>query len=165
MDDDASDGELSTRDWMLEQVVGEGPALIVTGKRRTADDESAGQPTEAVDDDRQGVLDDPSAGHDFDAGRTLPHELDNPSGANSDEGPGADINSAAKRTAVWLGSGVLAVAVLIVLALVVFGGGPDPVAPPQHHVRTPAVADAPATASPPVPQQDHAVSFSARTDS
>jgi hypothetical protein len=166
MDDDVSDGELSTRDWLLEQVVGEGPALIVTGKRRIADDERASQPTEAVDDDdRQGVLDGPSAGRDFNAGRTLPHELDNPSGAKLDEGSGADINSGAKRTAVWLGSGVLVVAVLIVLALVVFGGGPDPVAPPQHHVATPAVADAPSTASPPVPQQDHAVSFSARTDS
>jgi hypothetical protein len=165
MDDDASDGELSDRDWLLE-VVGEGPVLIVTGNPRTGDDESAGQPTEALDDhDRWGVLDRPRAGRNFDAGPMLPHELDDPSGANADEGSGADINSGAKRTAVWLGSGVLAVAVLIVLALVVFGGGPGPVAPPQHHVTTPAVAAAPSTASLPVPHQDHAVSFTARTDS
>jgi len=164
MADNASDGELSTWDWMLEQVVGEGPALIVTERHPT--DESVNEPTETVDDhDRRDVRDGPQAGRDFDAGRTLPHDLDNPSGANVDEGSGADINSGAKRAAVWLGSAVLAVAVLIVLALVVFGGAPDPVAPPQHQVATPAVGAAPSTASLPVLQHDHAVSFTARTDS
>jgi hypothetical protein len=60
---------------------------------------------------------------------------------------------------------VLAVAVAIVAAFVMFGGGPDPVAPPQHHATATAVAAAATTANLAVPQQDHAVPFTARTDS
>jgi hypothetical protein len=166
MADGTSGGGLSDRDWMLEQVVGDGPALIVAAERDTGDDESAGQPTDSVDDcDGCDAVDQRPAQRDFGSGRGRPHELDGPVGESESEVCGPDINSGAKRAAVWLGSGVLAVAVLIVLALVVFGGAPDPVAPPQHRATTPPVAAAPTTANRPVPQQDQAVPFTARTDS
>ena len=166
MADGASDGELSTRDWMLEQVAGEGPALIVSAQRHTGEDNGADQLTDAVDDrDGRDVLDERRLQRDLGFGRERPHELDAPAGESPSTASGRDVNFGAKRAAVWLGSGVLAVAVAIVLAFAVFGGGPDPVAAPQHHATTPAVAAAPTTANLAVPQQDHAVAFTARTDS
>ncbi|KPN47680.1 hypothetical protein AN933_23960, partial [Mycobacterium intracellulare subsp. chimaera] len=87
---------LSTQDWMLEQVAGEGPALIVAQRAPSDQDEPAEQPGE-------------------------------------DAAPAPDPNSGAKRSALWLGCGVLVAAAGIVTAFAVIGGGPDPVAPPQHH--------------------------------
>jgi hypothetical protein len=166
MADDTAGAGLSTRDWMLEQVVGDGPALVVAQEHRADDDEIAEQTTAAVDDrDHQDVLDDPPALRDSDSDRVRLHDLDEPSRAGLDEVSGPDINSGAKRTAVWLAAGVLAAAALIVAALVVFGGGPDPVSAQQHHALTPAVAAAPTTTPFPVAQQDQSVPFTARTDS
>lgn len=165
MADDTPAGGLSTQDWMVEQA-GDGPALIISEQRRTDDAGITDQTTAAVaDQDRQDVLDEPPAQRDPDSRRERSHDLDGPSGASPAAAAGPDINSGAKRTAVWLGSGVLLVAVLIVLAFVVFGGGPDPVAPPQHRMTAAAVAAAPTTTNLPVPQQDQAVAFAARTDS
>ena len=76
--------------------------------------------------------------------------------ADPSKASGPDINSGAKRTAVWLGSGVLAVAALIVAAFVVFGGGPDPVAPPQRYATTSRWPPLPPRPISPVPQQDQA---------
>jgi hypothetical protein len=96
------------------------------------------------------------------SGRTT---LDDPEGEDPSEESGPDINSGARRAALWLGAGVLAAAVLIVALFVVFGGGPDPVAPPQHRATASLVATAATTTNPAVPQQDRAVPFTARTDS
>jgi hypothetical protein len=52
-----------------------------------------------------------------------------------------------------------------VVVVVVFGGGPDPVRPAQHHALAPAVAAAPTTTNQPALQQDNVVAFTARTDS
>jgi hypothetical protein len=166
MADGSSAGGMSNRDWMLEQVVGDGPALIVPVERGPGNDDSAGLLTDSVEGcDGRDAVDEPLAPRDFDSGRGRPHELDAPAGDSSSKTCGSDVNAGAKRAAVWLGAGVLAVAVLIVLALVVFGGGPDPVPRPRHHVTTAEVAAAPSTTNLPVPQQDHAVPFTARTDS
>ena len=164
MAEGTSESGLSDQDWMLEQVAGDAPALIVGNERSRGGDDIADQSTETVDVARD-MLDAPRARRDRGCGGERPHELDDPAGENPSEVCGPDVNSGAKRAAVWLGSGVLAVAALIVAAFVVFGGGPDRVAPPQHHATIPAVAAAPTTANPPVPQQDHAVPFTARTDS
>jgi len=163
MADRASDDGLSTRDWMLEQVAGDGPALVVTNTRRTADDDGADEPTD--DDDRRDLVEVPASLRALNCGRSLPHELDSSAEPDIAEDSGSDINSGAKRTAVWLGSGVLLAAVLIVLAFVMWGGGPDPVRPAQHHATARAVAAAPTTTNQIAPQQDHPVPFAARTDS
>jgi hypothetical protein len=166
MADDTSESGLSDQDWMLEQVAGDAPALIVGNERSRGEDDIADRPPDTVDHrDGRHMLDAPRARRDRGCGGERPHELGDPAGENPSEVCGPDVNSGAKRAAVWLGSGVLAVAALIVAAFVVFGGGPDRVAPPQNHATTPAVAAAPTTANLPVPQQDHAVPFTARTDS
>ncbi|MUL78775.1 hypothetical protein [Mycolicibacterium sp. CBMA 226] len=81
--------------------------------------------------------------------------------------PPSDGDAGAKRTLLWLASGVALVAVLIILAFCVFGGGPDKPAVVQHHsplVPIPSSA-APGPAAMPVPQQDVSVPFTATTDS
>ena len=45
MGDGGSAGGMSDRDWMLEQVVGEGPALIVSAGHRGGDDRIDDEPT------------------------------------------------------------------------------------------------------------------------
>jgi len=161
VDDISADGQ-SARDWLLEQVVEEGPALIVAGRGRgpgehpdPADDNDGGRDATAL---RRPL-------RDSDIQREKPHFLDDsPRRADAGEGA-ADVNAGAKRAAVWLGSGVAALAVLIVMACVIFGGGPDPVAPPQHRAPTAVVLAAPTTALLPAPQQNRAVPFTSRTDS
>ncbi len=77
-----------------------------------------------------------------------------------------DVNAGAKRTLLWLSSGVVLLAVLIVLAFLVLGGGPTPSATPVHKSpTTPAVVAVPTTSIPPAPQQDQAVPYSPQTDS
>ena len=146
---DASAGrQPTTRDWMLE-VVGDGPAVIVTEQHRTGGDESVGQPEAAVGDhDRQAGLDEPTAQRNCDSDPEYLHDLDDPSSGGPTEISGLDINCGAKRTAVWLGAAVLAVAAAIVAVLVVFGGGPDPVSAPTHHAPSPALVAVPTTTHP-----------------
>jgi hypothetical protein len=167
MADDTETEGVSTHDWMLEQVVDDAPSLAVSAERPTGGGLSAEHTTDGVDHhDGRGARGEPPVQRGRDVRGARPHELDDlTAGESTSEECGPDINSAAKRAAVWLGSGVLLVAVLIVGAFVVFGGGPDPVAPPQHHALAPAVSAAPITTNPPVPQQDHVVPFTAHTDS
>jgi hypothetical protein len=162
MGDGGSAGGMSDRDWMLEQVVGDGPALIVPAEHPGGDHRVDDEPT---DEDGRELLDEPRARRDSGCGSQRPHHLDDPVATDPSEGSGQDINSGAKWAAVWLGSGVLVVAVLIVLVFVVVGGGPDPVAPPQHRAATPLVAAAPTTTNMTALQQDLTVPFTARTDS
>jgi len=84
-----------------------------------------------------------------------------------DDAPAPGKNAGAWRTAAWLGSGVILVAVAIVLVFSIFGGGPAPTTPTQHHsaITPVAISPAPSTANTPVPQHDVAIPFSAKTDS
>jgi hypothetical protein len=76
-----------------------------------------------------------------------------------------DVNSGAKR-AMWLLVGaVVILAVAIVGAFTLFGGGPPPASHPAHRTLEPITAAAPTTPNLAVPQQDQAVSFSADTKS
>ncbi|MFL0242640.1 hypothetical protein [Mycobacterium sp. SMC-17] len=90
-----------------------------------------------------------------------------PTGAPEDQPAAVSKNAGAWRTAAWLGSGVVLVAVFIVLVFSVFGGGPEPTPVPQHisPVSPVAVSPAPSTANVAVPQHDVAIPFAAKTSS
>lgn len=155
-----AEGSASTQDWMLEQLLEDGPILTVT--------DQLGLPAECSDSQPAGdVADDDVTGPDNDVEHAVgsqgaaappPHDLDEP--ATVGELADLDVNRGAKRTAVWLGCGAAAAAVLIVVAFVGFGGGPAPVSPPQYRATIAAVAAAPTT-NVAVPQQDQAVPFTA----
>ncbi|EFG78685.1 hypothetical protein HMPREF0591_1416 [Mycobacterium parascrofulaceum ATCC BAA-614] len=169
-----ADGTLSTQDWMLEQLLDDRPAPSVTAQPAPSTDvpdshDDADTDAEADDDHH------PSAdGIPVEAAATpqansrtrsgMPYDLDQ--AADAAAPTDADVNRGAKRTAIWLGCGATAVAVLIVAAFVSFGGGPAPVQPPQHHATAPAavVTGAPMP-SRTVPQQDQAVPFTPSSDS
>ena len=163
---DASVGrQPTTRDWMLE-AVGDGPAVIVTDRHRAGGDESVGQPEAAVGDrERRDGLDERAAQRNSDSDREYSHDLDDPLPGDRLEISGPDINSGAKRTAVWLGAAVAAAAAAIVAVLVLFGGGPAPVSAPMHHALSPALVAVPTTPTPVLSQHDQSVPFAARTDS
>lgn len=158
-----AEGTLSTQDWMREQLLDEESAPA-----------AAAQPAPTTDvPDGQGLTDAGAADQHLStavrraveaASTAPPHDLDRDAGAG--ERTDSDVNRGAKRTAVWLGCGVAGLAVLIVVAFVCLGGGPDPVKPPQHHATTPAAAVAAVpTSAAAVPQQDQAVPFTPASDS
>lgn len=148
---------LSTQDWMLDQIIDERPALVVNGDAEPRDndvDAAAEQAAAAATETDHG------------AGHGPVHDLDEVDTAGELPEAPADVNAGAKRTLLWLGSGVALVAVLIVLAFVVFGGGPTPAPAPQHKPAvTPAVVAVPTPSNLPAPPQDQAVPFDPTTDS
>ena len=160
MTDDAAGAGLSTQDWMREQE-GDGPTLIVAERPSGGRDEPADQSVD--EDDAHRAPTSVRAQRDNDTGKP-PALVDLDASADDAESAGTDINSGAKRSAAWLGAGVLGVAVLIVVAFGVLGGGPDPVTPPQHHATAVRASAAPTT-NPPAPQQEQALPYAARTDS
>jgi hypothetical protein len=151
-----AEGTVSAQDWMLEQLLEDGPPRTFTKHRAPTADRTDGERSTGVDDalDQDDSTDTALAVEA--AGAPPSHDLDGPAGVG--EQTDRDVNRGAKRTAVWLGCAAVVVAVLIVLAFVVFGGGPDPVSLPQHHATSAAVAAVP-TSSAAVPQQDQAVPF------
>lgn len=132
----ADSAGLSTQDWMLEQIIDDGPALIIADPPpETVPDETDAQ----EGSDAGAVHAEETTEDDLDPGFAQAHDLDDP---DSDATPARppDINAGAKRTLAWLGSGVALVGVVIVLAFLVLGGGPTPTPPPQHKAATtPAV--------------------------
>jgi hypothetical protein len=158
---------LSNEDWLLERLNDDGPTIVISAERRADDHDDAEESCPPPDDDGSpaALEQAPQPDPDTNGLGERPHDLDEPATSSAGEAAGADVNAGARRTALWLGSGVVVVAVLIVLAFMVFGGGPDPTPVPQHRATTPAVVAAPTTASLPVPQQDQAVPFTPSTDS
>jgi hypothetical protein len=154
---DDTPGGGSAADFYLDRVGGDGsPLLVVHREPPTAGDRIGDLATAAVGDPlADGGASDPR--------EERAHELDEAPG-HGQALPTPDVNAGAKRTALWLGSGVVLVAVLIVAAFMVFGGGPAKTPPPKH-LPTPAVVAAPTTTNLPVPQQDQAVSYTPSTDS
>ena len=77
-----------------------------------------------------------------------------------------DVDADAKRVGLWLCAGAVSVAVLMIVAFVVFGGGPDraPVPTPRAIVVAPVVSAAPTTGAPPA-LVDPVVPFTAATAS
>ena len=77
-----------------------------------------------------------------------------------------DADAGAKRVGLWWCAGAVSVAVLMVVAFVVFGGGPDraPVGTHRSIVATPVVSAAPSTRALP-PPVDAEVPFTAATAS
>ena len=164
MAEDATTGVLSTQAWVLERLNDDEPALIIADDRRAADDDTIETPP--PDEDDSGPAQQPPA--EPNTNQLLdqpPQDLDESPIPQAPDVAGADVNAGARRTALWLGSGVVLVAVLIVGAFVVVGGGPDRAPAAQHRATTPAVLAAPTTANLPVPQQDQAVPFTPSTDS
>lgn len=78
-----------------------------------------------------------------------------------------DANAGARRVGWWLCAGAVLVAVLIVLVIAVFGGGPDPAPVAAHRASAapPAISAAPTTGAIPMPPRDQAVPFTAATAS
>lgn len=157
---------LSTHDWVLERLNDDEPPLIIAAEPDVDDDDGrAPAPPPDDDDGARPALQEPPAEPDTSPLSEPPHNLDAPPSVEEAEPGGADVNAGARRTALWLGSGVVLVAVLIVLAFVVFGGGPDAAPVPQRRAAAPAVVAAPTSANLPMPQQDQAVPFTASTES
>ena len=151
-----AEGTTSTQDWMLAQLLDDGPVLTVTDQLGPqADCANSVRPT-GLEDDAVDQHDDTNPAPATEAATAPPHELDEPAEVGEHTDP--DVNRGAKRTAVWLGCAAAVVAVLIVVAFAGFGGGPDPVSPPQHRATIAAVAAAPTTSAA-VPQQDQAVPY------
>jgi hypothetical protein len=82
--------------------------------------------------------------------------------ANEDDAPGADVDAGAKRTAAWLGIGVIAASAAIVGGFVLCSGGSHP-APPGAAVspRSPAAVSAAPRTTAPVAAPDQAIPFTA----
>ena len=78
-----------------------------------------------------------------------------------------DANAGAKRVGWWLCAGAVLVAVLIVLVIAVFGGGPDRAPVRQHRASAaaPVISAVPTTGVIPTPRQDQAVPLTAATAS
>ncbi|WP_431241051.1 hypothetical protein ACQ86B_28535 (plasmid) [Mycolicibacterium aichiense] len=145
--------DLSTRDWMLDQLIDDGPPLIVT--EPSSDGATDGEAEQAALDTAE----------DLDDCLSPAHDVDN-AAPDSQSAHTPDVNAGAKRTLVWMGSGVVLVAVLIVVAFLVFGGGAVPASPPLHKaVATPVVVAVPTTPDRPAPPRDQAISFDPTTDS
>lgn len=148
---------LSTQDWMLEQIIDDGPPLIV------ADPQTDAKPNDTGADAAETPAEAAATAEELDPRLCPAHDLDS---TEPDPARTTDVNAGAKRTLLWLGSGVALVAVVIVLAFLVFGGGPAPTPPPQHKpAATPAVVAVPTTPDFPAPPQDQAIPFDPTTDS
>jgi hypothetical protein len=158
---------VSARDWLAEHIADDAPPVLVNQPDATAvaedcvDTDSPDQaaPTEeALQVQTSSLVEEvppPSAPR----GEPV-HNLD-----DTPDPPVGDVNSGAKR-AMWLLVGaVVILAVAIVGAFALFGGGPPPPSHPAHRTLEPIVAAAPTTPNLPVPQQDQAVSFTAGTKS
>jgi hypothetical protein len=160
-------GVISNQDWFLEAVSDDAPALIIPGDRDEPEVEAGEKATPVrADDSAAGLVEAPLPDGDDHQVDQRPHDLDEPQAPGQGEAQaGADVNAGARRTALWLGSGVVVVAVVIVLAFMVVGGGSAPAPSEQHRATTPAVVAAPSTTNLPVPAQDQAVPFTAWTDS
>lgn len=165
MTDDRSLAVASVQDWMLDQLRTDEPAVQTTEQRTASAVACADAPAAFDDDDQQTVSDVRTPQRDNASRGERRHATDPLPLGDLPEASGADINSAAKRIAVRLGSGTLVVAVLIVVALLVFGGAPRRVAPVQHHGSTPALSAVPSTATAVVPQNGQGLPFAAWTDS
>ena len=87
--------------------------------------------------------------------------VDRPAGGD-DDAPAADVNAGAKRSAAWLGVGVVAAAAAIVGGFVVCGGGSHPPAPGAAVApRPPAAVSAAPRTSVAVAPPDQAIPFTA----
>jgi hypothetical protein len=157
---------VSARDWLAEHIADDAPPVLVN-QPNTAAAEDCDEPDsvdQAAPDETappvqaSAVVDDAAAPS---ALRGEPvHDLD-----DTPDPPAGDVNSGAKR-AMWLLVGaVVILAVAIVGAFTLFGGGPPPPSHPAHRALEHIVAAAPTTPNLPVPQQDQAVSFTADTKS
>lgn len=155
----ADSAGLSTQDWMLEQVIDDGPPLIVADQRSDTETDEAGAAPAAT------PVESDEAAADLDPRLAPAHDLDSTeSDQPSTRTP--DVNAGAKRILWWLGSSVVFGAVVIVLAFLVFGGGPAPTPMPQHKpAATPGVVAVPTTTGLPAPPQDQAIPFDPTTDS
>jgi hypothetical protein len=141
---EASTARLSARDWFLDRLHDGAPAIILRDDRGPGD--ATGDDDAALVGERPPVR---VAGG--------PHD--------PDARPAIDVNAGAKRAALWLISAVLLLAMAIVAAFAVVGGGTDPAPPPQHRLTIPVVSAAPT--SPPAArlQADRGIPFVAHTDS
>jgi hypothetical protein len=157
----------STQEWAFDEIFDNGEGLVITGAAGHHDPaDVAGtvaecSPQEWADDEILNSRDD----FDTEAGAAAdPVALDDDESAAQPRR--ADVNAGAKRTLMWLASGVVVLAVVIVLVFLVFGGGPTPTPPPAHKsAATPAVVAVPTTPNLPAPPQDQAVPYSPQTDS
>jgi hypothetical protein len=151
------------QDWLAEHLTDEGPSIVGAGPQTdvgAAADDDAGETLHQLHVDV-------AAGTDIPDSQLLSvTDLDEPTDTTATPAAPSDVNAGAKRTLVWLGSGVALTAAAIVLAFLVFGGGPAPApAPAPHHspVAAPAVVAVPTPSEQPAPPQDQAVPFDPST--
>jgi hypothetical protein len=158
---------VSARDWLADHLAGDAPPVLVEHPDTAARTTSAGAlgsadqvgPAETAPPVQASAVLGDGAAPPTPCSEAIPH-LDD----TADPLVG-DVNSGAKRV-LWLVVGaVVVLAVAIVGAFALFGGGPSPNSHLLHRSLEPIVAAAPTTPNLPVPHQDQAVSFTAGTSS
>jgi hypothetical protein len=145
--------ELSPEAWVLEQLVEEGPALVVTAQpSTTAPHRSSAVTPSAGEAPRRSLPDRPDA---------VDQDLDDVEDVGD-----TDLNAGAKRLLRWLGGAVATVAVVIVLAFIVVGAGSTS-APTVHSgpAAASAVVAVPTTTDAARSAPDLAVPYTPSTDS
>ncbi len=158
---------VSARDWLAEHIADDAPPVLVNQPRVAAHTKDSSEPV-SVDQPAPTETAPPAQASSLVDDAVPPSALRGEPVHNLDDipdTPAGDVNSGAKR-AMWLLVGaVVILAVAIVGAFTLFGGGPPPASHPAHRTLDPITAAAPTTPNLPVPQQDQAVSFSADTKS
>lgn len=164
----AETAELSTEDWWLAQMLDDGPPLIRTGP--TAETQPVEPPQLAAPEPAAPAA--PADPTPEPGPTTVPDP--GPTGAlGCDADPvatpgpaAADVNAGAKRALLVMGGAVALLVVAIVVAFTAFGGGPEPVRPPQHKpAAAPAVQAVTTTPPLPAPPRDEAISYDPSTES
>jgi hypothetical protein len=146
----------AAEDWVIDRLYHEeplpaspAPHLLDSGGADQRVDETGG--ADCVGGERAGVADVPAGGDSDVAGR-----------GGDDDAPAADVNAGAKRTAAWLGVGVVAASAAIVGGFVLCSGGFHPSPPGAAASPSPAaaVSAAPRTTAA-VAAPDQAIPFTA----
>src|SRR4051812_28721150 len=113
-----STGTQSTQEWALGEIFDNGAGLVIAGTSHRGDPAATGSAAGVAGPERTEA--DPGPEVEVEAS-SEPVSLDDPELAAAPRG--SDVNAGAKRTLWWLASGVVLLAVLIVLAFLILGGG------------------------------------------
>ncbi|MDQ2636941.1 MAG: hypothetical protein M3Y83_08710, partial [Actinomycetota bacterium] len=113
MTESATSADPSMQDWLAEHLTDEGPSIVGAGPQTdvgAAADDDAGETLHQLHVDV-------AAGTDIPDSQLLSvTDLDEPTDTTATPAAPSDVNAGAKRTLVWLGSGVALTAAAIVLA-------------------------------------------------
>lgn len=146
------------KDWLTEHIAEDSPPVRIT---QPVDTGLEAPPSSPHPGSADGQI--PANDHTHsitDSGAARDSDRDEPADT------GGDVNSAAKRALLVFAGVVSVVAVAIVAAFALIGGGPPPATHPVHRgALQPVAPPPPSTTNQPVPNQDQAISYTASTTS